>query len=239
MNTICGMNSIELPRTTLVQDRETPGASRSMRGPMTGRQEYRKQPSSLITAQVSSVVPGFAGRDANIAKPAPDDKGRHPARKFTTRHRTIACAPSAGRPRTAREFNAQHDALSPNACASHLNELVKRGLIEVNEDGLYGPPKPASQQPAQHTAAHVLQCDDQQRGPPTGPGEFGACAGAGADRVAALKPSTGTDAEARELLVTDPSHLGANKFSADKAGGMCLTTFTNCRRRKSGRAAHI
>ena len=56
---------------------------------------------------------------------------------ITTRHRTMLRAICA-RPRTAREFtNAQHDALSPNACASHLNELVKQGLIEVNEDGLY------------------------------------------------------------------------------------------------------
>ena len=56
---------------------------------------------------------------------------------ITTRHRTMLRA-ICGRPRTAREFtNAQHDALSPNACASHLNELVKQGLIEVNADGLY------------------------------------------------------------------------------------------------------
>jgi len=44
---------------------------------------------------------------------------------MTERHRTMLRAICA-RPRTAREFtNAQHDALSPNACASHLNELVK------------------------------------------------------------------------------------------------------------------
>lgn len=56
---------------------------------------------------------------------------------MTERHRTMLRA-ICGRPRTAREFtNAQHDALSPTACAAHLNELVKQGLIEVNADGLY------------------------------------------------------------------------------------------------------
>lgn len=56
---------------------------------------------------------------------------------LTLRHRTMLRAICA-RPRTAREFtNAQHDALSPNACAAHLNTLVKAGLIEVNADGLY------------------------------------------------------------------------------------------------------
>ena len=56
---------------------------------------------------------------------------------LSIRHRAMLRS-ICGRPRTAREFtNAQHDALSPNACASHLNELVKQGLIEVNADGLY------------------------------------------------------------------------------------------------------
>lgn len=39
-------------------------------------------------------------------------------------------ASTCGRPRNAREFtSAQHDALSPNACAAHLNALVKAGLF--------------------------------------------------------------------------------------------------------------
>lgn len=56
---------------------------------------------------------------------------------LSLRHRAMLRA-IAGRPRNAREFtNAQHDALSPNACAAHLNTLVKAGLIEINADGLY------------------------------------------------------------------------------------------------------
>lgn len=56
---------------------------------------------------------------------------------LSIRHRSMLRAICA-RPRTAREFtNGQHDALSPNACAAHLNALVEAGLIEVNADGLY------------------------------------------------------------------------------------------------------
>ncbi len=56
---------------------------------------------------------------------------------LSIRHRAMLRA-ICGRPRTAREFtSAQHDALSPNACAAHLNALVKAGLIVVNDDGLY------------------------------------------------------------------------------------------------------
>lgn len=107
---------------------------------------------------------------------------------ITTRHRTMLRAICA-RPRTAREFtNAQHDALSPNACASHLNELVKQGLIEVNEDGLYEATEAGNGFNSQPSTPPRTFCNATTTGIYTGPAWP---VRAGADRASAL-PSRGT-----------------------------------------------
>ena len=107
---------------------------------------------------------------------------------ITTRHRTMLRAICA-RPRTAREFtNAQHDALSPNACASHLNELVKQGLIEVNEDGLYEATEAGHGHNSQPSTPPRTFCNATTKGTYTGPAWT---LRAGADRAAAI-PSRGT-----------------------------------------------
>jgi predicted transcriptional regulator len=107
---------------------------------------------------------------------------------ITTRHRTMLRAICAC-PRTAREFtNAQHDALSPNACASHLNELVKQGLIEVNEDGLYEATEAGHGFNSQPSTPPRTFCNATTKGTYTGPAWT---LRAGADRAAAI-PSRGT-----------------------------------------------
>ena len=107
---------------------------------------------------------------------------------ITTRHRTMLRA-ICGRPRTAREFtNAQHDALSPNACASHLNELVKQGLIEVNADGLYEATEAGQKHNSQPSTPPRTFCNATTTGTYTGPAWT---LRAGADRAAAI-PSRGT-----------------------------------------------
>ena len=107
---------------------------------------------------------------------------------ITTRHRTMLRAICA-RPRTAREFtNAQHDALSPNACASHLNELVKQGLIEVNADGLYEATEAGHGHNSQPSTPPRTFCNATTKGTYTGPAWT---LRAGADRAAAI-PSRGT-----------------------------------------------
>ena len=107
---------------------------------------------------------------------------------ITTRHRTMLRAICA-RPRTAREFtNAQHDALSPNACASHLNELVKQGLIEVNEDGLYEATEAGNGFNSQPSTPPRTFCNATTKGTYTGPAWT---LRAGSDRAFAL-PSRGT-----------------------------------------------
>lgn len=56
---------------------------------------------------------------------------------LTTRHFHMLRA-MAQKPRTAKDFTGNtHDALSPNACAAHLNRLIADDLAEVNSDGLY------------------------------------------------------------------------------------------------------
>jgi predicted transcriptional regulator len=91
---------------------------------------------------------------------------------MTERHRTMLRAICA-RPRTAREFtNAQHDALSPNACASHLNELVKQGLIEVNEDGLYEATEAGHGFNSQPSTPPRTFCNATTKGTYTGPAWF-------------------------------------------------------------------
>jgi predicted transcriptional regulator len=93
------------------------------------------------------------------------------------------------RPRTAREFtNAQHDALSPNACASHLNELVKQGLIEVNADGLYEATEAGQKHNSQPSTPPRTFCNATTTGTYTGPAWN---IRAGSDRAAAI-PSRGT-----------------------------------------------
>ena len=107
---------------------------------------------------------------------------------ITTRHRTMLRA-ICGRPRTAREFtNAQHDALSPNACASHLNELVKQGLIEVNADGLYEATEAGQKHNSQPSTPPRTFCNATTTGTYTGPAWN---IRAGSDRAAAI-PSRGT-----------------------------------------------
>ena len=107
---------------------------------------------------------------------------------ITTRHRTMLRA-ICGRPRTAREFtNAQHDALSPNACASHLNELVKQGLIEVNADGLYEATEAGQKHNSQPSTPPRTFCNATTTGTYTGPAWN---IRAGSDRAFAL-PSRGT-----------------------------------------------
>ena len=107
---------------------------------------------------------------------------------ITTRHRTMLRAICA-RPRNAREFtNAQHDALSPNACASHLNELVKQGLIEVNEDGLYEATEAGHGFNSQPSTPPRTFCNATTTGTYTGPAWN---IRAGSDRAAAI-PSRGT-----------------------------------------------
>ena len=107
---------------------------------------------------------------------------------MTERHRTMLRA-ICGRPRTAREFtNAQHDALSPNACASHLNELVKQGLIEVNADGLYEATEAGQKHNSQPSTPPRTFCNATTKGTYTGPAWT---LRAGADRAAAI-PSRGT-----------------------------------------------
>jgi len=107
---------------------------------------------------------------------------------ITTRHRTMLRAICA-RPRTAREFtNAQHDALSPNACASHLNELVKQGLIEVNEDGLYEATEAGNGHNSLPSTPPRTFCNATTQGLYTGPVWS---MRAGSDRAAAI-PSRGT-----------------------------------------------
>lgn len=107
---------------------------------------------------------------------------------LTTRHRTMLRAICA-RPRTAREFtNAQHDALSPNACASHLNELVKQGLIEVNEDGLYEATEAGHGFNSQPSTPPRTFCNATTKGTYTGQVWN---IRAGSDRAAAI-PSRGT-----------------------------------------------
>jgi predicted transcriptional regulator len=107
---------------------------------------------------------------------------------ITTRHRTMLRAICA-RPRTAREFtSAQHDALSPNACASHLNELVKQGLIEVNADGLYEATEAGQKHNSQPSTPPRTFCNATTTGTYTGPAWN---IRAGSDRAAAI-PSRGT-----------------------------------------------
>lgn len=56
---------------------------------------------------------------------------------MTDRHHTMLRV-IAQSPREARYFtNNTHDALSPFACAKHLSLMVRLGLVEVNEAGLY------------------------------------------------------------------------------------------------------
>lgn len=107
---------------------------------------------------------------------------------ITTRHRTMLRA-ICGRPRTAREFtNAQHDALSPNACAAHLNELVKQGLIEVNADGLYEATQAGQGFNSAPSTPPRTFCNATTTGAYTGPAWV---IRAGSDRAAAI-PSRGT-----------------------------------------------
>jgi len=106
---------------------------------------------------------------------------------ITLRHRTMLRAICA-RPRTAREFtNAQHDALSPNACAAHLNTLVKAGLIEVNEDGLYEATEAGQKHNSEPSTPPRTFCNATTRGTYTGPAWN---IRAGSDRAAAI-PSRG------------------------------------------------
>lgn len=107
---------------------------------------------------------------------------------ITTRHRTMLRA-ICGRPRTAREFtNAQHDALSPNACASHLNELVRVGWIEVNADGLYEATEAGQKHNSEPSTPPRTFCNATTNGTYTGPSWT---LRAGADRASSI-PSRGT-----------------------------------------------
>ena len=113
---------------------------------------------------------------------------------MTERHRTMLRA-ICGRPRTAREFtNAQHDALSPNACASHLNELVKQRADRGQRGRLLRSHRGRPKLNSQPSTPPRTFCNATTTGTYTGPAWN---IRAGSDRAAAI-PSRGRDAEKKK-----------------------------------------